>query len=246
MAISVVQRKAGQDSSGAGPSAVVAFTSNNTAGNAIIVILTGQDSTLALWTSDYPLVSDSQGNTYTQIYNSFNLANTTGTRAYVSFNIKAGANTVTQLDSSDPCVLMVYEVSGLASSSVLDQSATAVITTSTSFVSGNTPTTTIADELIIGIGATTNTTAQSWTLGAGYSNILQQTGAAMSAATQERIVAATGAYSSTLTAASAGSGTATILTFKGAASATASNDPAMYLKKPTYAPNNIKPIVTDY
>jgi hypothetical protein len=223
MAISVVQRNKGDDVAGVTGHVAVAFGSNNTAGNTIIVILVGSDTTLALWNSDYPLVSDSKVNTYTNVFNQFNVANGVGIRAYVANAIAAGANTVTQQDNNDACGLYIYEVSGLATSSPFDRSQFAVIGSSTAFTSGNTPTTTVANELLIGFAIAT--AAPTWTVGSGYSNLQTNGAVANAGAAQEQIVSSTGAYSSTLTSSLSSSGLAAIVTFKGATSGAATSTP---------------------
>lgn len=76
-------------------SAAAAFGSNNTAGNVIVALVFGANSNTAGVAMDTPTVTDSQGNTYTQLY-FLNGGNGSGgpVGVYVATGIKAGANTV--------------------------------------------------------------------------------------------------------------------------------------------------------
>lgn len=104
-----------------------AFTSNNVAGNSIIVVCgAGNNGALT--------VTDTLSNTYTK---ATLIANSTTFEAgiYYATNIAAGANTVTVTNAGAAAsmAIQIYEVSGLIalSSSILDQTATGTGTSAT-------------------------------------------------------------------------------------------------------------------
>lgn len=220
MAISVVQRNSGQDANGTTGSIAVAFGSNNTAGNTIIAIVIGTDTSQALWTSEIGAVTDTRSNTYTQVFNQWDTNSSLGMKVWTASGITAGANTVNEpTDTSNPCALFIYEVSGLQSSP-FDQSKFTAISGSATFDSGNTSTTAASDELLLGAFASGTTGA--FTAGSGYSNLISQNvGGQGMDATEERIVATTGTYNATATV-TLTSGVAAIFTFKGVAASSAS------------------------
>jgi hypothetical protein len=110
-----VQSVGGYAVSGSG-NVTVAFASNNTAGNCIIVAIADWNGTPA------PTVSDTQGNTYTlAASNSTNF----GAYVYVAPGIKAGVNSVTVANTSgNTCQVVISEYFGIATTSPVLASAT--------------------------------------------------------------------------------------------------------------------------
>lgn len=96
-------------------SIALAFTSNNTAGNMIVVLLSGaNNNTIA--------ISDSQGNSYTQIFCSAFFASTNMFCGWYALNIKAGANTVTtSWVTAETSGLAIAEYSNIRQVSAVDQ-----------------------------------------------------------------------------------------------------------------------------
>lgn len=126
-------------------------------------------------------------------------------RLHHAENIVGGASHTINLAMSANSLVTIQaaEYGGLATSSAIDQihhgSATG---TGTALDSTATPTTTLADELLIGFGreAVGGTGTLTWTAGASYT-IRSSTADATNgdtAALEDRIVAATGAYGATM------------------------------------------------
>lgn len=143
MAIAHVQSTAHQ---GTGASVAKAFASNVTAGNAIIVGVTSFSAALNAGSC-----TDSLGNTYTRLAAPA-VDGSVQTTIYYAMNIAGGACTVTITpgDSGDVS-LVISEFSGLATSSMADQSATGT-PNSTTPATAATGTTAQADELVYGVG----------------------------------------------------------------------------------------------
>lgn len=191
MAILVVQRNIiGNAAALANPT--LAFTSNVTAGNAIIAVTTiSSSSTFAGKPSDtlqnvfIPLPISTVANV--------NLA------VHIAYNTPGGANTVTFSTGFQDSACMVFEVSGLAYTGAFDQYAFQQISSGTALTSGNTPTTRYPNQLLLGIHMNLNSTALLPTVGAGFSN-LQTIGVTFcSSASEEQIVSAVGTTPATFT-----------------------------------------------
>lgn len=193
--ISVVQRKTGNDSTGLIGSVVVAFNSNNTAGNTIIAVGFVESNTL----SNISTPTDTLGNTYIDVLDGTSGTHFLGLKVWVAYNIASGANTVTMADGNQLANLHIYEVSGLATSSAFDMSSIQLQFNQNSLSSGSTTTTTDANELLLGIFVLGLGTFPTWTAGSGYSNLITTSTAFLESATEERIVSSTGAYSATAT-----------------------------------------------
>lgn len=162
-------QSASNKSSGNVASLAKLFTNNNTAGNSIIVCCGVGNGTA-------PTVTDSAGNTYTQIGQvangtAFNVAIFLGTGATLGAGIASGANTVTVNNggSTASIAMEIYEIFGVLAIPVAqpDQKASATGT------SGTAATTAISasfpNELAfaaIGVG----TAAQTITVGSGWAN----------------------------------------------------------------------------
>lgn len=215
MAISVVQRNIGYDPNGVNGSVTATFSSANTAGNAIIVAIAIADTT----TTGQATPTDTTGNTYTSLQNFSNGSSFNAHAWFGCFNIAAhtSGNVVTSSPDLGACNMHIWEVSGLQTSSALDQ-FTKTFGSTTSLTTGATATTTTANELLLSLFSNDHN-AETWTLGSGWSNLLNSTSTqtnAFSSASEEKIVSATGAYTGTITAGHAASNLGSIMTFKGA------------------------------
>ena len=165
----------------------VAFTSNTTAGDLILV---GSDFSSGSISS----VTDTQGNTFTQVGSALHNPNGHYAVLFYAANIKGGADTVTAKISASASFLQVYltEYSGVATSSPLDVQAGAVGTGST--VSSGSATTTVADDLIFGYmdSGGTGSTGSGFTQRSGFSgNVIE-----------DEIAGAAGSYAATGTSTS--------------------------------------------
>lgn len=213
MAISVVQRNSGKNNNAGTDNASVAFGSNNTAGNTIIAISCGADTTANLHNSDFQPISDSQSNTYKEVFTEFSDTWNVGIKVWVAEGIASGANTVTIVDNNDEQVVFLYEVSGLATNAFDRFAFTKPVAGSGSFDSGTTPTLSFANQLVLGVFVTIP--SGTWSAGGGYSNLQSDTTAtSITAAAEEKIVSATTAVSATATnSVTTQNGIAAVLTF---------------------------------
>jgi len=140
--------------------ASLAFTSSNTAGNWIGVVIRA-----GLSSSQVFAVTDSNGNTYRQAVQLGLTANSMTIAIYYAENIKGGANTVTVSDTvSGPLRIAILEYSGIAMSSSLDGTAMGQGVSATPS-SGNL-TTAASGDLLLSTIATVN--SGSFTPGTGY------------------------------------------------------------------------------
>ncbi len=136
--IPTIVQKTGGVSTGSVASLAKAFTSNNVAGNSIVVVCAnGNNGTLS--------AADSAGNTYTS---AIVKANSTTFEAQIFFavNVVAGANTVTVTNAGTAASLgiEIYEISGLIAQVVAQPGQTSSgtgtgTTASTSAISSSTP-----------------------------------------------------------------------------------------------------------
>jgi len=93
----------------------LAFGSNNTQSNAIVVAV--------VWTGSVTCsVSDSQGNSYSSTDSAFNLSGTVFQQIFYALNIKSGANTVTMTTSGTSTFrsIFIHEFSMIGPVSSLD------------------------------------------------------------------------------------------------------------------------------
>lgn len=122
MAIAHVQHPTRAATAGSGTTQSKAFASNNTAGNLLVAVVSWAT------TDRTPTVSDSQGNTWTEIGTHFYDINANieeGLAMFYAKNCKAGANTVT-VNYGGTCtdrVLVIAEFSGADTSNPLDGTA---------------------------------------------------------------------------------------------------------------------------
>lgn len=193
MAIVVVNRNKGSD---AASGSVTATFPSNVIHNAIIVVGLVDSSSTNLSTP-----TDTPGNTYVLLQD-INIG-TIQMKLWATFDclLSAGTNTVSMSDSFSDAAMFIFEVSGLASSQAFDKFASQTQTSATALDSTNTPTTTNANELLLGITGNSDSTSLLPTIGAGYSNLQTTAVTFMSGGSEEKIVAATGAYNATFGAA---------------------------------------------
>lgn len=210
MAISVVSRLSGVDSTGATGNVALAYTSN-TAGNTLIAKITS----LATLTSSLT-INDTNTNTWTLVLD-YPTGGDAHQRVWAAYNCKvsAGANTVTIQDGNNSSAAAIYEVSGLASSQAFDKSATGVNAASTTPSSGATAVTTNNNELVLVMMHDDGSTTGTVSLGTGYSNLLVPTPTnGLVTGFEEKIIssaaAQTGAFNNT---ASNGTAVVTTVTF---------------------------------
>ncbi len=138
----------------------LAFSSSNTAGNFIAVVVRGGLSNSQVFT-----ISDSNTNTYRQAAKVSSSGSAVTSAIYYAENIKGSANTITvSMTVSGPLRFDLLEYSGVATSNSFDGAAVSTAT-STSPNSGNVATTAIGD-LLVGAVATADSTA--FTGGSGY------------------------------------------------------------------------------
>lgn len=185
MAISVVQSVKGTGTS-------VSFSSNTTAGNCVVVVVCDKTGLGVCSVSAVKLggAADNFGSSAAVTGGGSSTGNVL-TSIWVDPNCAGGQTAVaaTVANSTSP-VIFAYEISGLATSSVVDQTASSGTSTGSSFSSGSTATTSQANEIWIGAvsaGATpsnpTGYTSQSQISGAevgqaGY-DIVSSTGTAV-------------------------------------------------------------------
>ena len=203
--IALVQSNAVQ---GSGVSSVSrSFTSANTAGNLIVAFV--RMST----TSQTVTVSDTAGNGYAAAVSQAQTTDGHQTFIFYATNIKGGANTVTALFSStnNHPWLAIYEYSGV---SALDQTARAQGGNSTP-ACGPTAATSFASELLfVGLGLPSSS-GVAVTAGAGYGLELQDTIQNGSrAATEDRLVSSTGAYTGSFSLSGAANWSCLVATFR--------------------------------
>jgi hypothetical protein len=201
MAISFVQ--AASNTAGSTNTLSKAFTSNNTAGNCLIVIGNANYSNVTY------TISDTLGNTYAGAPGSPELySGSQSSYIWYAANCTAGANTVTIVPSSGGVNigLVILEYSGLALTSPVDAYANNS-GNGTSMTTGNTGTTTQAVELaILSLNSQNGNIVNpsGWTSRARPYSYLQ---------VSDNITSTTGVQSASTTD-SSGSWTAQIVTFK--------------------------------
>jgi hypothetical protein len=180
-----------------GSSGTAAFTNNNIAGNFIIVFTdcNGSDTTTT--------PTDSQGNTYTQIFNTTFNGGTYRVGAWYAAKIKSGANTVTTHygGSNTEFSIIAREYSGLQAITPFDVTAsTAPVSGSTAPASGSTTASGNSFSLVVGLEADANGSGQTYAVGSGFGNLTSiSTNGFDGIAIEDRLYAAGGAVSANFT-----------------------------------------------
>lgn len=228
MAISVAQRISAGDAATAG-SCTPAFAANVAAGNNIIAIgFTGGTA------ASMSTPTDTRGNTF-NLLTTVTVGANNFIKVWIAYGTTAGADTVTMGDGFNDATLHIYEVAGLASSAAFDKTAAQQQVSATALDSTNTPTTTNANELLIGAFVNTDAGVLAWTLGTNYTNLTKTDITFCNSMTEERIVSATGAYNATASLpANTDNIVCAIFTFSDTAIATGptvGTDPAFYKRK---------------
>lgn len=195
-----------------------AFSSGNTAGNFLAALIQVSSAVTA--------VTDTAGNTWVKACGVANAGNALYAEIWYVENCAAGANTVTVANGfgASFCHVGVAEYSGLATSSGLDQTSTADNGTAggSAADSGSTATTTLADELLLGLVA--NESAETIVWDAPWTERYDDAsgGASRAMSWADQVVSATATYKASGTLSGAGAGwQALIATFKAAAGAAA-------------------------
>ena len=167
-----------------GTTASLAFSKANTAGDLIVVYLVWDNTgSVAL--------SDTNGNSYTAVSARRTWGQNWSTQVFYASNILGGANTVKATFSTGITsfgLLYLHEYSGIAGASPVDVSASAVGTSAS--MSSGAVTTTQANDLLFGAGASDNVVT---THGTGFTTRLTGFGNM----TEDRTVTTTGSYAGT-------------------------------------------------
>ena len=190
MAIAVVQSKS--NSTASGTSLALAMTSNVTAGNliAIAVLSFGSGSPPAPSS-----ITDTLGNTYTNPIDETNGAFTRRCQIWYAKNIAGGANTITlNMSGTGSVAAFAWEISGLNTTAPFDQLQLAT-GTGTAVSSGSTPTTTDANEILV--GCMWNPSAETNTPDATFTNLTQIVVGSDRFVGGTKIVSSTGTYAYT-------------------------------------------------
>ena len=169
-----------------GTTASLAFNHANTAGDLIVVYL--------LWDNlGNVKLSDSRGNTYTAATARTTWGTNWSAQVFYAPNVLGGSNTVTAtFGTAIKSFGLVYphEYSGLAAASPVDVSASSVGTSAS--MSSGAATTTQANDLLFGAGASANTITK---VGTGFTARLKDFGNL----TEDRVATTAGSYSATAT-----------------------------------------------
>ena len=192
MAIGTPQKIGSNSTSAAAATLTITTTVAVAAGEAILVAIANHNTAAVVPSS----VTDSAGNTYTLI-TAPNSSAVSGTLAYaINATALASGQTITiTFPSTRNAAAVASRVSGIATASAFDQSATNTTGSGTAASVGPTGTTTQADELVVGLFAYSNT--HTFTAGSGYTGLdtVESTTTVRGVTTEYKIVAATGASS---------------------------------------------------
>ena len=167
-----------------GTSASLAFTHANTGGNLIVAYV--------IWNNLGTVkVSDTRGNTYTAATAPKTFGNNWSAQVFYAPNIIGGSNTVTATFGTAITsfgIVYLHEYSGLAQVNPVDISASAAGTSAA--MSSGAATTTQANDLLFGAGASDSTITQA---GTGFTKRLTGFGNL----TEDRVVTTAGSYAAT-------------------------------------------------
>jgi hypothetical protein len=184
-------------SSASASSTSLAFTSNNTAGNTIVVAASWQATGLT------PTCSDSQGNAYSTIVTKADATNDSQSGICYATNIKAGANTVTVTYGASETYrsLAIQEYSGIATTSPVDTSIsnTATGTTSTNGYTSTTSVTGTSGDLIFGFFTDETGNSATATAGTGFTVRTNNTALTSPVTTEDMVQTSAGSIAATQT-----------------------------------------------
>jgi hypothetical protein len=218
MAITVVQTAVG--SRFTSPATMtVTLASPITAGNTIIVAGIGTAGTFTTPTDNHSNTfhaADSRSvNSFCEIFYAYNI--NSGASDVISSTLSNGVCCCVPV--TEHALLLAMEVSGLITTDPLDVHTTGAAGSGASTASaGPTSTTTVAAELVAMAAASAG--SLTYTVGSGYSNLIQQGSGSPSGAMQSKVVAATGTQSGSMAMSATSDYTAVIATFKGPAATT--------------------------
>lgn len=196
MALAFVEGKALANVTGTATTA--AFTNTFAVGQIVVVAIAydgGANATTsvtdnATTPNTYTLiaaVSGATGGTYQAIY--WSKITTAKASPTVTVNYNSAATNGN---------LVVQYFNGFTATPTIDQTKLQANASSTTVTSGASSSTTVAAELVVGIGMYVST-ATTFTLGAGYTNLTAQNTTNASVALESKVVAATGAQTATFT-----------------------------------------------
>lgn len=212
MALAFVQGV--QGSSASDPYTLPAFSSSVTAGNLIVVAVVGDNGSVDNTTN---VTDNKSGNSYQRADSTLNFGNGTNmnmdiwfgqvTNGGSSFALTIAFNSMVQNGR-----FVAQEFSGFSSTATLDKFAKANAT-STSPSSGATGTTSVADELIVGLIARAGNNSSTISLGSGYSN-LTNTATSAAAGMESMVVSSTGTQTATFSLSISRAWLCAVLAFK--------------------------------
>lgn len=212
MAITFVRSAAGTAAAGS-TITVTAPAAGFTTGDFLVLACSCADNTF-----NVSSITDSASNSYS-IHSATRI--TLGGTAqlicsgYLTTGLTSGQTITVTLAAAVGGAVEACEFSSVASSSAFDKATAASIAFDTAFTTGNTATTTQADELLFGINFA-NSNARTFVPTGSFTEITDAAYFSWRMQTQYRVVSATGAYASTATADSATAGLASIATYKAA------------------------------
>jgi hypothetical protein len=176
----------------------VAFTSANTAGNAIVVDGLVQENFPGAGSMS---VSDSQGNSYSAVITQEQ--NNVLAITWVALNVHAGANTVTVTYSTSTThpgmVAAIHEYANVKTSTAVDVSNFAQAATSTGIPLSTSVTTTQANDILHYFASAENPNALVVSGGAGWASREAVSGGTVVVDTSDRVASAPGAVSNSIT-----------------------------------------------
>lgn len=177
------------------PSKTTAFSAAPAIGD-LMVVVTGDDSAT---TTSASAVTDSAGNTYTEIALPVRAANATLKMWYApvtATTVSTYQVSVTwNVGNTGRCSIAAHRFVGFTGTPTLDK-FTSATGTSTAANSGATAATTNAAEVVVG-GGVHDLTASAWTLGAGYTNLSTNNSANTSMAEESKIISSAAAQTAT-------------------------------------------------
>jgi hypothetical protein len=211
VAIGFVQ-SAGGNTGAAANIATSAFSSATTLNNLIVVTANGGGTANAITS-----VTDTALNTYSKVF-SIAFGSAVSLDVWYATGIAVvGSNVVTGHRASGAAgTLVAAEYSGIAISSPADVFVTGTASSNASAASGSTATTVMASELVVGGVGSGLLGTTSATLGAGYTNLAQQSVSGNFVAQESKVVSAIGTQSAAFTLNVADYWVCGCVTFRGA------------------------------
>lgn len=210
MAISLIQTASGNKTNAQGVNPTAVAGSNTTTGNMLVAAVfnestTDKASAVSDGTNSFVKILSKRiattGNGWISLWYAKNITGLTTPTFTATITTPSGTGSG----------LIVREYSGLDTTAPLDKS-TSLGGTTTAISSGATAATTNANELVIGAGAS-DFGNNTYTVGAGYGNLITTKNADLDLSMEDKIVAATGAQTATMTLGSASDQAGAVATF---------------------------------